>query len=157
MQAAFLTRDERAFSLVSGLPGAHGMAETARHGMGRAWTDSPVRPRAAVVTVGDFLFCGGQPGPSAAHLLRMAIRSEKRGWLVDAPGAWKAALDKVAPNTPCTRYAFDRMRQPEDAHLRRVVGGMPEGLRFQRITGEWIARCRGAAWSRENGGKFSAR
>ncbi|MCH5287531.1 MAG: GNAT family N-acetyltransferase [Christensenellaceae bacterium] len=149
MQAAFPTGDERTFALLRGLPGAHGMVEAARHGMGRAWADSPIHPRAAVVAVGDFLYCGGQAGPSAAHLLRAAVGSEKRGWLVFAPGAWKDALDRVAPNKPETRYAFDHTIQPEDSHLRRLLEKAPDGLTFQRITGEWIARCRQAEWSRD--------
>ena len=149
MIAAFPTRENRVFDLLRGLPGAHGLVEAARHGMGRAWADSPLHPRAAVVAVGDFLFCGGAPGPSATHLLRTAVSSEKRRWLVYAPGAWKAALDRVVPNQPCTRYAFDPHVQPEDAHLRRLLAGAPEGLTFERISGEWIAKCREAAWSRD--------
>lgn len=149
MIAVFPTREDRVFDLYRGLPGAHGMVEAARHGMGRAWADSPAHPRAAVVAVGDFLYCGGDPGPSAAHLLRTAVGSEKRGWLVCAPGAWKAALDKVAPNTPSLRYAFDPCVQPEDARLRRLLANAPEGLTFQLIAGPWIAKCREAAWSRD--------
>lgn len=149
MIAAFPTRESRVFDLFRGLPGAHGMVEAARNGLGRAWADSPLRPRAAVMAVGDFLYCGGEPGPSAARLLRVAVSSEKRGWLVCAPGAWKDALDRVAPNTPRTRYAFDPDVQPEDAHLRRLLSNAPDGVTFERITGEWIARCREAAWSRD--------
>ena len=149
MIAAFPTRDERVFDLFHGLPGAHGMVEAARHGMGRAWADSPVHPRAAVVAVGDFLYCGGAPGLSAARLVRTAVSSEKRSWLVYAPGAWKNALDRVAPNMPCTRYAFDPHVQPEDARLRRLLADAPENLTFERIAGERIAKCREAAWSRD--------
>lgn len=149
MIAAFPTREDRVFNMFHGLPGAHGMVEAARHGMGRAWADSPVFPRAAVVAVGDFLYCGGEPGLSAAHLLRIALSSEKRGWLVHAPGAWKEALDKVALSVPCTRYAFDPAIQPEDAHLRRLLAAVPGGVTFERITGTWIAKCREAAWSRD--------
>ena len=147
MIAAFPTRENRVFDLLRGLPGAHGLVEAARHGMGRAWADSPLHPRAAVVAVGDFLYCGGEPGLSAARLLRTAVSSEKRRWLVYAPGEWKRALDRVAPNTPCTRYAFDPHVQPEDARLRRLLAAAPEGLTFERITGEWIAKCREAKWS----------
>ena len=149
MQAAFPTRDDRVFALFEGAPGAHGMVRAARYGMGRAWADSPLRPRAAVVAVGDFLYCGGEPGLSAARLLRTAVNSEKRGWLVCAPGNWKAALDKVASSKPVTRYAFDPAVQPEDAHLRRLLADAPEGVTFEPIAGEWIARCREAAWSRD--------
>lgn len=149
MIAAFPTRDDRVFQLFRRQPGAHSMVEAARHGMGRVWADSPARPRAAVVAVGDFLYCGGEPGLSAARLLRTAIGSEKRSWLVYAPGAWKNSLDRVAPNTPCTRYAFDPDVQPEDDHLRRMLAEAPVNLTFQRITGEWIARCREEAWRRD--------
>lgn len=149
MIAAFPTRDDRVFDLFHRQPGAHGMVEAARYGMGRAWADSPAHPRAAVVAVGDFLYCGGEPGYSAAHLLRAAVSSEKRGWLVYAPGPWKDALDRVAQSTPCTRYAFDSHFQPEDAHLRRLLTSAPEGLTFERIAGDWIAKCHEEAWSRD--------
>lgn len=149
MQAAFLTRDDRVFAFFAGLPGAHGMMEAARHGMGRAWADSPVRPRAAVVAVGDFLYCGGEPGFSATRMLRTAVGSEKRRWLVYAPGEWKVALDRIVPSTPCTRYAFDHAVQPEDAHLRRLLASAPEGLTFAPIAGEWIGWCREREWSRD--------
>ena len=149
MQAAFPTRDDRAFALLTGLPGAHGMVEAARHGMGRAWADSPAHPRASIVTVGDFLYCGGQPGPSATHMLRVAVGSEKRRWLVYAPGEWKRVLDRVIPSEPRTRYAFDHAVQPEEAHLRRLLAAAPEGAGFERITGERIAWCRGQEWSRD--------
>lgn len=155
MIAAFPTREARVFDMFHGLPGAHGMVEAARHGMGRAWTDSPVRPRAAVVAVGDFLYCGGEPGLSAARLLRTAVSSEKRGWLVYAPGAWKSALDRVAPSVIRTRYAFDPLIQPEDGRLRALLANAPEGLTYERITGGWIGKCREAAWSHDFVSLFS--
>lgn len=149
MQASFPTRDERAYALLENLPGAHGMIGAARLGMGQVWTDSPVNPRGTVATVGDFLYCGGQAGLSATRMLRTAVNSEKRNWLVYAPGAWKAALDKVCVSTPETRYAFDHTAQPEDAHLRRLLRHTPEGLSFCPIEGERIVQCRQEAWSRD--------
>ena len=155
MQAAFPTRDDRAYALFEGLPGAHSMVRAARCGMGRAWADSPVHPRAAVVAVGDFLYCGGKPGLSAARLLRTAVNSEKRGWLVYAPGAWKDALDKVVSNKPETRCAFDHAVQPEDDHLRRLLAAAPKDLTFATISGELIGWCRSEAWSRDFVSLFS--
>lgn len=149
MQAAFPTRDGRVYALFASLPGARGMMEAARAGMGHAWADSPLHPRGAVVTVGDFLCCGGEAGPSAARLLRTALGSEKRDWLIIATGEWKTALDKVTPTTPRTRYAFAHDAQPEDGHLRQLLRDAPEGLTFQPMEGEWISRCRNEEWSRD--------
>lgn len=149
MQAAFPTRDDRVFALFEGLPGAHSMIEAARAGMGRAWTDSPLHPRSALVAVGDFLYCGGKPGASTAHLLRVALSSEKRDWLVYAPGDWKRALDRVTDSTASTRFAFDHAVQPEDAHLRRMLDCAPEGVSFQQIAGPMISQCRQEEWSRD--------
>lgn len=149
MQAAFPTMDSRVLPLFEGIPGARGMVIAALEGMGRVWTDSPVHPRCAVAAAGDFLFCGGEPGVSAARLLRTAIASGKRTWLIHAPGRWKDVLERVTPTETVTRWAFDHDVQPEDRHLRRLLKQMPADTVFQPIEGEWIAWCRRQTWSED--------
>lgn len=149
MQAAFPTGDSRVLPLFDGMPGARGMVLSALEGMGRVWTDSPVRPRCAVAAAGDFLFCGGEPGLSAARLLRTVMASEKRTWLINAPGRWKHVLERVASAETVTRWAFDHDVQPKDGHLRRLLKQMSAGAVFQPVEGEWIAWCRRQTWSED--------
>ena len=149
MQAAFPTTDVRAAALFSGQPGAQSMVMAALTGMGRVWTDSPLHPRCAIAAAGDFLICGGRPGPSAARMLRTALRSDNRDWLIQAQGAWADVLARVAPGKEITRWAFDHRVQPNDETLRAVLKKMPAGAAFQPIEGAWIARCRAQTWSED--------
>lgn len=130
-------------------PALHGIREAALHGMGRGWMDAPLHPRCAVLTAGDFLLCGGVPGPSARHLLRHALMSERREWLIGAPEGWTAALEAVARTETATRYAFDPEIQPEDAPLAAMVKRLPEGAALMPLEGPLIAACRQESWSRD--------
>lgn len=148
--AAFPFHAEADWAMFERLPGAKGLTAAARAGMGRVWADAPRHPRAAVMTVGDFLYAAGQPGPSAARLLRAALGLAKRPWVVYTPDAWRDALLQVAPDaSPATRYAFDPDAQPEDERLRALLRRAPEHARFLPIEGERIAPCRREAWSRD--------
>ena len=149
MQAAFPTTDRRRAALFASLPGAQGMASAALEGLGRAWTDSPAEPGCAVAAAGDFLLCGGRPGLSAAHLLRHAVRQEKREWIISGSDAWLALAERMLPVERITRWAFDHHVQPEDRRLRELLTNMPEGAEFRPIEGEWIGWCRRQAWSED--------
>lgn len=147
MQAGVMTRDRRALALFEGMPGAHSMVLAALAGQGRVLVDSPVRPRCGVAAAGDFLYCGGVPGPEARHILRRAMGVHE-DWLIYAPGTWRDVLQSITPVKLVTRVAYDQ-RQPKDAHLRSLLKAMPEGAIFQPIEGEWIDWCRQAEWSRD--------
>lgn len=149
MQAAFPTTDRSVAALFDGMPGAHSMVRAALHGMGRVLADAPRRPRCALAQAGDFLYCGGQPGHSAAHLLRTAFTAHEGEWLVYAPEPWRAVLQHVAPYDISVRYAFDHAVQPRDEALHDLLAAVPPDVTFQPIEGAWIARCREAAWSRD--------
>lgn len=149
MQAEFPTTDRGVAALFAHLPGAMGMVLAALDGMGRVWVDSPVHPRCAIAAAGDFLFCGGEPGRSAARMLRTAMASEKRLWLVQAPGAWAETLRKIAPVKPCGRWAFEHHVQPADEQLLCLLEKAPENAAFQPIEGEWITWCRKYSWSED--------
>lgn len=148
MQAAFSMTEEGGALFPQG-PALHGIREAALHGMGRGWMDSPLHPRCAVLTAGDFLLCGGVPGPSARHLLRRALMSERREWLIDAPEGWMAPLEAIAKVSMITRYAFDPEIQPENAPLAARVERLPEGAALQPLEGAWLSACRQEAWSRD--------
>ena len=148
MQAGLMTRDQRALALFAGMPGARSMVLAALAGQGRVLVDSPVRPRCGVAVAGDFLYCGGVPGPEARYILRHAMGSHE-GWLIYAPGVWLDVVRSITPVAMETRIAYDHDVQPEDVHLRRLLQAMPAGAAFQPIEGEWIAWCRKAEWSRD--------
>ena len=149
MMVGFPTKAPAAVALFDGIPGVHGIVQAALDGMGQVLADSPVHPRSALAWAGDFLCCGGIPGPEAARLLRTALQTHRGYWVVYAPGPWREALAKVGKFRIERRCAFDPAVQPEDGHLRSLLRHMPEGLRFQPIEGEWITRCREAEWSRD--------
>lgn len=141
------TRFDRAViaPLYADQPHARGMIEAGLSGMGRAWADNPVRPRSAMMAVGDFLLCAGECSREAAHQLQAWLR-EEREWLVIAPEAWRA---HIGPHELHERYAFDHGVQPENGGLRMILRALPEGLSFQRIAGEWYSRCLNEEWSRD--------
>ena len=155
MQAGLMTRDQRALALFAGMPGARSMVLAALAGQGRVLVDSPVRPRCGVAVAGDFLYCGGVPGPEARYILRHAMGSHE-GWLIYAPGGWMDVVRSITPVAMETRIAYDHEVQPEDVHLRRLLQAMPAGAAFQPIEGEWIAWCRKAEWSRDFVSLFTA-
>ena len=72
------------------LPGLHGVAQAALC----AWHGRLFAAPAGygVLTAGDFLLCGGMPGPQAGRLLAQAWDSQKRAWIAYAPGPWAVLL-----------------------------------------------------------------
>lgn len=148
MQAGVTTTDRRVAALFEGMPGARSMVLAALEGQGRVLVDSPVRPRCAVAAAGDFLYCGGEPGTEAKHMLRQAMGTYD-GWLIYATGKWLDILQSLKPVKMVTRMAYRHDVQPQDAHLRKLLEKLPEGATFQLIEGEWIDWCRQAEWSRD--------
>lgn len=156
MQAAFPMKDQASVQpLFADLPCLYGIAEAGLSGMGRVWTDSPIHPRAAVMTVGDFILCGGEAGLSAARMLRTALQSDKRGWLVYAPGGWMTALVKITPFKLVKRRAFDHQIQPKDTELRGILAKAPADVAIHPLEGEWIRWCRGQTWSEDFVSQFT--
>ena len=146
MQATF--RCENASHLFEKMPVLHGIARAAVTGMGRIWADHPLKPRCAVATIGDFMLCVGEPGMSAMHLIRAALLSERREWLIYAPGKWADKLPKEYAFAREKRWAFSPEVQPEDEHLR-TLAQLPAGMTVQPIEGAWIQRCMEEDWSRD--------
>ena len=92
MQTGMNQPTPRTAMLFGDFPCLHGIVQAALSGRGRVWCDQPLNPACAVATVGDFILCAGEPGLSARRLMRNAIQSDRREWLVYAPGAWVNAL-----------------------------------------------------------------
>lgn len=156
MQAAFPMKDQTSVRLLfTDLPCLHGIAEAGLNGMGLVWADSPGHPRSAVMTVGDFILCGGEAGLSATRMLRTALQSDKRGWLVYAPDAWMDALQKIAPCRLVKRRAFNHRIQPEDAVLHGILAKVPADVAIQPLEGERISWCRGRTWSEDFVSQFT--
>lgn len=134
--------------LFADMPCLHGIAQAAVNGMGHVWADHPLKPACAVAAIGDFILCAGEPGLSATHMLRVAMQSDDREWLVYAPGKWADKLPKESTFTQETRWAFQHDVQPEDARLR-AQAVLPAGMTVQPIAGEMIDRCRREEWSQD--------
>lgn len=125
-----------------------GMVESCLAGEGEVLADRPNQPRGAVMTCGDFALCGGACGPWAAHLLRSALGTKKRAWIVYGPPSWHACIARTTGYAQGTRWAFDHSMQPEDEHLRSFMPTRGD-VRLIPLEGEWIARCRDEEWSRD--------
>ena len=138
--------------LFASMPCLHGLWKAGLGGTGRVWTDSLVNPRAAVMAVGDFLLCGGE---AEAALLRMAVASNRKPWLIYAPGPWLQALESIVSFRLGTRQAFLPDVQPEDGHLRRLLERLPEDVCLRPLEGPWIPWCRLQAWSRDFVSQFT--
>ncbi len=147
MQAAFDSSPARALFLTA--PAMKGMAAALAQGCGRVWADSPLRPRAAVGAVGDFILCVGTPGPSAGHLLRQALHSGNRPWRILAEGDWRGKLRRLTAFRTAERYAFDCERQPEDAGLMRWLRTAPADVTTVMIDAARYADCQAQEWSRD--------
>ena len=138
--------------LFASMPCLHGLWKAGLDGTGRVWTDSPVNPRAAVMAVGDFLLCGGE---AESALLRMAVASARKPWLVYAPGPWLQTLERIVPFRLGTRQAFLPDVQPEDGHLGSLLERLPENMNLRPLEGPWIPWCRLQAWSRDFVSQFT--
>lgn len=146
MQAGF-GAGEKAAEFFRNTPGGHGLIQAALSGQGRVLVDNPVHPGCALAAVGDFLFCAGELGPEAPHMLRRVLAGQK-DWLIYAPGGWMQAVKSILPVRMQTRIAFGS-HQPEDTHLHHLLKAMPNGGTFQLIENEWITRCQQEKWSRD--------
>lgn len=145
MQAAFPVKERQmAAPLFAGLIGPGGIIAAGLSGQGQLLADNPFHPRCAVMAVGDFLICGGEPGLAARHLLRAAIRGESREWVVCGSEAWLALAEAHLSAQRHPRWAF-APEQPEDRHLRALKDRSV--LTFVALTGAWPAWCRNQAWA----------
>lgn len=149
-EAAFPDVDRRLLApLTAGMPCLHGVVEAVLHGRGTVWADSPLHPRGAVAALGDFLLCAGAAGPSAVRLLRTAIHAGDGTRLLYAPDGWRDAAARIDAFPVKSRRAFVPEVQPEPERIARILSALPENVRALPIEGEWISRCREAAWSRD--------
>lgn len=147
MQAAFpLENRQVAAPLFASLKGPGGIIAAGLAGRGRLLVDNPLHPRCAVMTVGDFLVCGGEPGLSARHLLRVAMSSEKREWVACGSEAWLELVADFGPVCRHLRWAF-APEQPKDEHLRSLMAS--SALTFAPLAGTWPTWCRKREWARD--------
>lgn len=149
MIASFQVQDREALrALFAEQTVLRGMVESCLAGEGEIVADRPFQPSGAVMTCGDFALCGGACGPWAAHLLRSALGAKKRAWIVYGPPSWHACIARTTGYAQGTRWAFDHSSQPEDEHLRSLISTR-EDIKLIPLDGEWVARCRSEAWSRD--------
>ncbi len=149
MIASFPLKDREALRALFAVQTVlRGMVESCLAGEGEALSDRPHQPSGAVMTCGDFALCGGVCGPWAAHLLRAALGTKKRAWIVYGPPSWHACIARTTGYAQGTRWAFDHSAQPKDERLHSLMS-THEGVNLITLEGEWIARCRREEWSRD--------
>ena len=99
--------DEGVRHFFAGIPGMHGHTEAALSG----WSGTVrILPAGAVLAVGDFMICGGEPGEHGRQTLACMMAEQPREWLLYVPGKWKALLDGLGTFRPVTRQGFQLLR-----------------------------------------------
>lgn len=133
-------------SFFDGLPGMHGLAEAALSGWhGAVW---PLA-RGAMLTVGDFLICGGDPGTEGRRMLAKAMASQPRTWLIYAPEQWKATLKVTALFHPAERQGFAVLTPDAPERAWENLVRLPKGYTVRRME-RWDAEeCLTEEWSRD--------
>ncbi len=131
--------------LFAGMPGLHGLAEAALSG----WHGC-VQPvgEGALLSVGDFILCGGAPGPAGEDALTRLIAAQPREWLIYAPGPWECLIRERMGFRPVTRYGFRPLAPGTAGNLtrwERLPAGYTMGLMERRDA----EACLQAAWSRD--------
>lgn len=138
--------DEGVRHFFARIPGMHGLTEAALSG----WSGTVrILPAGAVLTVGDFMICGGEPGEHGRQTLACMMAEQPREWLLYVPGKWKALLDGLGMFRPVTRQGF-QLLQP-DAIREDLVGwkSLPPGYSLAFMDRADAEACLTADWSRD--------
>lgn len=126
------------------MPGLHGMLEAVLcgwHGQ-LQWNGDGT---GLLLSVGDFILCGGLPGRDGYARLERMVNAQPRDWLLYAPGAWGDGLPASRRWRRVQRYAFHPLHPGE----RHASCDAPEGICLCTITEQEVARCMAADWSRD--------
>lgn len=127
------------------LPGMHGLVQAALSGWhGRVM---PLR-NGAVIAVGDFLICGGEPGREGREALETALLSQPRDWLIYAPGPWLDGLNRRGGFQPVKRRGFQPL-QPGCRRESPCAKALPSGYTIGIMDAADARECLEAAWSRD--------
>ena len=127
------------------LPGMHGLVQAALSGWhGRVM---PLR-NGAVIAVGDFLICGGDPGREGHEALEAALLSQPRDWLIYAPGPWLEGLNRRGGFQPVKRRGFQPL-QPGCRRESPCAKALPAGYTMGIMDAADARECLEAAWSRD--------
>lgn len=75
--------DERVRHFFAGIPGMHGLTEAALSG----WSGTVrILPAGAVLAVGDFMICGGEPGEHGRQTLACMMAEQPGSGCFTCPG-----------------------------------------------------------------------
>lgn len=139
-----MTEEAHVRACFAAMPGLHGMLESVLcgwHGQ-LQWN----RERTGLLlSVGDFLLCGGIPGTDGGARLAQMVAAQPRDWLLYAPGSWAACLPKARSWRRTERYAFHPLRPGN----RPPTCPVPDGISLRRMNAQDAVRCREADWSRD--------
>lgn len=130
----------------AGIPGMHGITEAALSG----WSGSVrVLPAGAVLAVGDFMICGGEPGEHGKRALACMMAEQPREWLLYVPGKWKVLLDDLGMFRPVIRQGF-QLLHPEAIREDLVAWKpLPPGYTLSSMDQADAEACLVADWSRD--------
>lgn len=138
--------DERVRHFFAGIPGMHGLTEAALSG----WSGTVrILPAGAVLAVGDFMICGGEPGQHGRQTLACMMAEQPREWLLYVPGKWKALLDGLGTFRPVTRQGFQLLQPDAIREDLAAWKSLPPGYTLASMDRADAEACLTAAWSRD--------
>lgn len=138
--------DERVRHFFAGIPGMHGLTEAALSG----WSGTVrILPAGAVLAVGDFMICGGEPGEHGRQTLACMMAEQPREWLLYVPGKWKALLDGLGTFRPVTRQGFQLLRPDAIREDLAAWKSLPPGYTLASMDRADAEACLTADWSRD--------
>lgn len=135
-------------SLFTQLPYLHGIVASALAGThGRIFTAWNA-PHAAILTVGDFLLCGGKPGSAGLTLLRQALKQASSTPILYAPGLWEKAVHQAGHFAASERTGFQLLPSGEKT-ISPALLTLPQGFTASIMTEDDARKCQQEEWSRD--------
>lgn len=108
---------------------------------GTATTDACGDPEVAQLTVGPFVFFGGDPAHPGAHPLIQRLSGEKM--IICPNNGWRDAVCRAHGERIATEHRVSFSGSGLDlAHLRSLMSNVPQGFQVERVDLELAARIR---------------
>lgn len=121
--------------------------------MGRAWTDSMIRPSFGIIQVGDFCFINGFVSRNMRSVLNNILQITGRGSLLLVPGNENIKF-MIQMNFPkweqVQRYAFQHKSEEFDLpFLKQIISTLPKEYELALIDEHWYLKALSEEWSRD--------
>lgn len=105
--------------------------------MGKIYVTDPADPKSAMVVIGDFAFCAGEPELEL-------LKGKPDRWLLMVPQnkAWETLIEDNSAANRRIRYAMKKDTRFDTEKLKAMADALPEGYAFRKIDSELYDVCR---------------